>query len=295
MGPIFTHRTKIGEHPQDVRRRLEHARRQRMEPVEPCAPRRRRRPAGHLLDDRQRERFQVRELLLNLPEAGNPGFVAAVITLRFADLPLELGVLALEATLPARGIPTDHGGIDDERFPSPGRAQRSLEDGLRIGIRDAGTADSGTPRILIRNVALFDCQGWIRPNASSCEAAQLVSFLSRLERHLRERQILGEPRGRQLFGRARQQRKKRPSGCQRTACAATEPGRHPRAAQGMLDQADVVLRRAHEHRHLVESHAGARLAQDSSGDLDRLSSLARRGEEFERTVQCSFERAAPPD
>ena len=58
----------------------------------------------------------------------------------------------------------------------------------------------------------------------------------------------------------------------------------------MLDQSDVVLRRSHEHRDLVEAHAGASLAQDASGDFDGFSALARCGEELERAVQLSLGR-----
>ena len=62
-------------------------------------------------------------------------------------------------------------------------------------------------------------------------------------------------------------RNARPGGM-RPAGAAVEPGRDAGARERVLEQADVLARRAQEHRHLVERHAGARLVQDAPGDLD---------------------------
>jgi hypothetical protein len=69
-------------------------------------------------------------LRLNLPQPCNPGLVAAVFSFGFANLSLDLGVLAAEPALPARRIPPDDGRIDDECLPSPRRAQCAGEDGV---------------------------------------------------------------------------------------------------------------------------------------------------------------------
>ena len=71
----------------------------------------------------------------------------------------------------------------------------------------------------------------------------------------------------------------------RAARAAIEPRVRPavgvrdRALQRVLQQADVPLRRAHEHGHLVERHAAARFLDDAAGDLDRFTAFAWSREE----------------
>jgi hypothetical protein len=72
------------------------------------------------------------KLGLYLPEAVNARFVAAILSSRFAHVSLELGVFARKTTLPARRITTDHRGIDEQSFPSPGRAQCSRDDGIGV-------------------------------------------------------------------------------------------------------------------------------------------------------------------
>ena len=65
----------------------------------------------------------------------------------------------------------------------------------------------------------------------------------------------------------------------RAARAAAEPDRDPRAREGVLDEAEVLARRAQEHGHLVEAHAAARLVEHVARDLDGLAALAGGGEE----------------
>ena len=75
-------------------------------------------------------------------------------------------------------------------------------------------------------------------------------------------------------------REERAAGRMRPAGAAVEPGREcRRESKASLEQADVVARRSHEHRHLVEAHAGAGLLEDAAGDLDALAAFAGRREE----------------
>jgi hypothetical protein len=130
-------------------------------------------------------------LLLNLPQPANPGLVAAVLSFGFANLPLDLCAFAVEPTLPARRIPTDNGRIDDERLPSPRRAQCSREDGIGSGIRDpgSGTRDCGPG---IRNRIVFLDWRLDAPERLILRRRPGSLFLLTLQRDLGERQVLGK-------------------------------------------------------------------------------------------------------
>ena len=65
----------------------------------------------------------------------------------------------------------------------------------------------------------------------------------------------------------------------RPAGAAIEPGGDAGALEGVLEQAEILARRAQEHRHLVELHALPRFGEDPAGDLDAFAPFARRGEQ----------------
>jgi hypothetical protein len=95
-------------------------------------------------------------------------------------------------------------------------------------------------------------------------------------RHLAEREILVKPLGRQTIDGARQQRDERAAGGIRTAGAAIEVHGHAAPRARVLEQSEVLLRRAEEHRHLVERHTAARLVEDPAHDLDRFTPFARR-------------------
>jgi hypothetical protein len=87
---------------------------------------------------------------------------------------------------------------------------------------------------------------------------------------------IGESLGRQPFGGARQQRQKRAAGRIRTTSAAIEVCRDLRSSEGMFEQADVLLRRAEQHGHLVEANASRGFSQDASRKLDTLACFAWR-------------------
>src|SRR5437867_1447137 len=87
-----------------------------------------------------------------------------------------------------------------------------------------------------------------------------------------------------MFCAAGQQREEGAARRMRTSRAAVEPGGDAGAAERMLEESGIALRRADEDRHLVEAHAAARLLQDASRDLDAFTPFAGRGEELERAI-----------
>src|SRR5262249_17179007 len=109
-------------------------------------------------------------------------------------------------------------------------------------------------------------------------------------RNLAERQVLGKTRGGQPLGRAGEERQERAACRMGTTRAAVEPAGNARGGEGVLEQAEVRVRRAHEDRDLVEARAATGLFQDSSGDFDALAAFARRGEELERAIERTFRR-----
>ncbi len=190
------------------------------------------------------------------------GLVAAIVSHRPRGSVCSSSLcFPFEPTRPARGIAADHRRIDDERFPAPGRAQRSCEDW--IPSRDPG---SGIRDPRFRSSSLSSAQTAatrpeclvLRRSPSSPPPFPLS------ERDLRKRQVLGKPGGGQLFGGACEQRQECPAGRQAATRAATEPRRHLCPAQRMLDETDVVLWRAHQHGHLVEAHTGCAPREESA-------------------------------
>ena len=114
--------------------------------------------------------------------------------------------------------------------------------------------------------------------AGTTGGARLDSAEARLKngRHLSERQVFVESLGRQPVDRARQQRDERAAGRIGPPGAAIEIHRHAAARARMLEQAEVLLRRAQEDGHLVERHAACGLVEHAPDDLHRLASFAWR-------------------
>ena len=100
-------------------------------------------------------------------------------------------------------------------------------------------------------------------------------------RHLAERQVFVEALGGQAVDRARQQRDEGAAGGIGPARAAIEVHRDAAARAGVLEQPEVLLRRAQEHGHLVERHAAAGFVQHAPHDLDRFAPFARRREQHD--------------
>ena len=63
-----------------------------------------------------------------------------------------------------------------------------------------------------------------------------------------------------------------------------KPGRNAGAIERVFEHAQVGLRRAQKHRHLVEWRALGRLRQQATGNFDRFSTLAGRREQNDRLV-----------
>ena len=74
----------------------------------------------------------------------------------------------------------------------------------------------------------------------------------------------------------------------RPARAAVEPGVDPGALERILEQAEILTRRAQEHRHFVEANTGARFVEDASGDLDTFAALAGRREQAHVAARRAF-------
>ena len=108
--------------------------------------------------------------------------------------------------------------------------------------------------------------------------------------NLCEREILGESLRREFLDRAAQQRKKCPAGGMRAAGSTIEIRRNPGAAQRMLEDAKILLRRSDENRHLVEAHATRRFLEKPARDLDALAAFARRRKPHELARSIAFGR-----
>ena len=175
------------------------------------------------------------------------------------------------AALPVLAIaPGDDRRLDDELFPFPRRAQRARRRSPRRRNRAPPARRRPARRREPRSV---------RGQASASSVGSAGDEDARQLRHLSEREVLVEALGRQPLGRAGDQRDERAPRGIGTARAAIEPGRHARAVEGVLEQPEIVLRRAQHDRHVVERHAARGFVEDAAGDLERLAPFARRGEE----------------
>src|SRR5690348_4616930 len=71
---------------------------------------------------------------------------------------------------------------------------------------------------------------------------------------------------------------------------AIEPGGNTSPRERMLQETVVMLWRPDEDGDVVERHATTRLFEHPPGDLNRLATLSRRGEELERSVEVTTRR-----
>ena len=95
-------------------------------------------------------------------------------------------------------------------------------------------------------------------------------------RHLAEREVFVEPLRRQAVHRTVQKRDECAAGRVGTPGAAIEIHRHIATGTRVLEQAEVVLRRAQQHRHLVEADTLRCLVEHAANDLDGFAAFARR-------------------
>jgi len=163
-----------------------------------------------------------------------------------------VGGEAVETAAPARfavrpGPSPNDGRFHDELFPLPRCAQRPGDNRLGIGIdrqrveldRRLLGFDIGRDRaedLVLRT----DRRGWRRAIKA---------------RDLAERQIFVEPAGRQTLDGRGQERDERTPRRIRAARSAIEVDRYLRAGACVLEEAQVLLRRPQEDRHLVEGHS----------------------------------------
>ena len=155
--------------------------------------------------------------------------------------------------MPAIRVAADHRRFDDQLLPLPWRAQRAVHDrhvllllwALRCGFGACG------------------CIGLVAGGLDARETGEEIVH-RRGDRRVRvaERAPSGTcERDRYSAKRAadsrstaqREHSQERAAGRMGAAGAAIEPGRDARAREGVLEQADVVARRSHQHGHLVEA------------------------------------------
>jgi hypothetical protein len=118
------HRTQIREHAQNVGGHPKNPRRQTLKSVQPLAPRRIGRPGGQFLDKGQRKSRQLLALLQGELQRPHLAAVAAVQSLRFRELQVQLAPPSFETSLPTARILANDRGVDEDAFPAPGLAQR---------------------------------------------------------------------------------------------------------------------------------------------------------------------------
>jgi hypothetical protein len=266
------HRPEVREHTQDAVRPQQHARRQRLEQVQPFGPRRLYRPRGQRPHDRQRERremIEVVDLSLELRDPARLGFGAhelAALQLAFVRQPLE-------AALPP--ILTGHDTrLGQQAFPFPRRPKRAARRRVRPFRVDRFFI--GRDRGLLFRALAESAEHLITRRRKRGDRAAGGGL-----RHLAQREVLGEPSRRQPVERAGDQGKKRAAGWMRAPCAALEVHRHAGALERVFQEPGIVLRRAERDRHAIERHAAASLAQDPARDFDRLAPFARRREQLD--------------
>ena len=187
--------------------------------------------------------------------------------------------------MPARRIAADDRGLDDQRFPLPRRAQRAGNDGLlvrvgaisrtRLAVAGRVVSTHATPETATSRRAA-------RTSGTCCGSSSCGTWAS--ERYSAKRRAESFS-----HAHARMATKARPAGCGRRVPRSNQAGT-PARVSACSSSADVPLRRADEHRHLVERHAAASLLQDPARDLDRFASFAWRGEELDVAARLAFRR-----
>ena len=281
-GPTSAERRELAQHAQDARRLPQHPRRQIAEHPQPLAPPpsrvREPWPRAHFADERERERAEVIELL-EVALDGRDARRFRFVRRQLVEPPLVLLAQAAEPPFPPI-LMADHRRFDEQLLPPPGRAQRARHHAaaLAFGRR--------RPSLVLR-LRIDRAIGRRQHRTRDLVGRRGPAVRRRLTagRHLRQRQVLGEPPGRQLLVRAGQQREKRPSRRIGAARAAIEPGGNPGALQRVFEQPEVGVRRAEHDGHLIERHAARGLRHDAPRNLHAFAPFARRREEDDRLVR----------
>ena len=109
-------------------------------------------------------------------------------------------------------------------------------------------------------------------------------------RDLGERKIFGKAFSGEILGCTTQDGEKRATCRIGTTGATIEVRGDPGTGERMLQQPDIVLRRADDDRHFVETDAAIGFFQDPAGDLDAFAAFARRRKPHQFTRARSLRR-----
>jgi hypothetical protein len=125
-GTDFAHRPEFRENAQDAFRSTQHDRGEIRKAIQPLTPCRGSRPGGEPIDHRQRERSKVAEIPQIALERAHPRRVRILFPL-FPDFQAVFLCEPVEPPVPSLRIAANDRRFDDERFPLPWRAQRSID------------------------------------------------------------------------------------------------------------------------------------------------------------------------
>ena len=276
--PDLSHRTQLCQHLLHAFRPIERAGRKLGEPPEPFAPRRALRPSCQRADDGQRELTQVGEvpqISLDARKARRLRLVAPELI----KLVAIVGGQSIKAPAPPRlavlTVPSpDDRRFEDQLFPLPRRSKRPRKSRVGIGIgRRWNECRVGIFRFEVR---LQVGSLLVVRTFKRFRGFKRFSIATFPTRHLSEREVLVEPLGGQPFHRRREERHERAPCRIGPASAAFEIDGHARARARVLEQPEILLRRAQEDRHFIERHAGRRLVQHAAHDLEGFASFAGR-------------------
>ena len=222
-----------------------------------------------------------------------------LLPLQLLDPVAEVGREPVEAPAPARlalvaRAAADHRRLDDQLFPLPRRSQRAGHDRLIVRVdRLVGRPDDLLVRLDLvvgrsaRFAAVFAGKHFVeRPDRRQAPGAASVTRGTWPSDRYSSKRFADSP----STAHDSSATNARP-GRIRPARAAIEVHRHAAARAGVLEQAEVLLRRAQKHGHLVERHAALRFVEHAPDDLHRLASFARRGEQHDVAGALTLGRA----
>ena len=226
--PDRRHRLELGERCQDRLGIAERRRGELAELLEPATPGR---PLGERrepLDQGKREVAEVPEVAELPVEQRGVGLLVAECLPAKAELLLEAGQTARPPLLLA-----DHGGVDEEPFPAPRGAERSLDDGGGIGIRVRHPGSLVMDGWQLRGAGRQEIVGGWHPAGVGVSRGVGIGYLG-------ERDVLGETACREPLGGAREERQERSSARIRTRRAPREEDGKARATEGFLEMRAVL-------------------------------------------------------
>ena len=293
-GTDGTQRRHLGEYTRHARGLAQHAGQQGGERANPLGPGAGGAPAIERRHDRHGKRLEVLQLLAVALEGPQPGRVL-ILARQFAHAPVVLAAQPGEASLPTRQA-LDDICLDEQLLPSPRRAQSARHHAVAVALgRGRRFVDGGRifHTLVRRNEPFRHVTGRSCEGRSFCSAWRCLRASPRYKwRDLAQGEVLGEAAGGQAFVGAREQGEEGTAGGVWTARAALEPGRYAGAGEGVFEQAKVGVRRAQQHGHLVERHAGGRFLQHAPRDLHGLAPFTGRRQHLHRCIERARGRRA---